>query len=151
MSAYEGGCFCGAVRYKIELEMPKEEARSSMCHCGNCKRFTGGPYGITIRVPISFLTYTAGTDPSGSCASPDSLLKTHVGLNGVTRWFCRTCGSGIAEVGKDAKDKQRYVFAGTLDDPEADIAKPKGEFFTKHRASWLAPVEGTFQKKEIKE
>ncbi|GAA6039914.1 hypothetical protein JCM8097_006797 [Rhodosporidiobolus ruineniae] len=151
MPTYDGGCFCGAVRYTITLDSP-DQARSSMCHCLHCKKFSGGPYGLTIKLPIASLSYTAGASPDGAGEGP---LKSHTqpsGDNsGLTRWFCSTCGSAIAEVGQAAKETQRYVFAGTLDDPEADIARPKGEFFTKRRASWLKPVEGAFQKREIKE
>ncbi|BGP15684.1 hypothetical protein JCM10213v2_003673 [Rhodosporidiobolus nylandii] len=152
MPTYDGGCYCGAVRYTIELQSPDEEARSSMCHCKNCSKFTGCTYGLTIMIPKLSLTYTAGTSAKGE---NDGALKTHTADNGsgsqLTRWFCQVCGTGIAEVGETVKYKQRYVFAGTLDDKEADIARPKGEFFTKYRASWLQPVEGAFQKKEIKE
>ncbi|GAA5904942.1 hypothetical protein JCM6882_002400 [Rhodosporidiobolus microsporus] len=151
MVTYEGGCYCRSVRYTVTLQNPAEEARSSMCHCKNCKKFTGGPYGLTIKLPISSIAYTAGSSPQGD--GPGA-LTTHTADNGsgaqITRWFCSTCGTGLAEVGEQVKDKQRYLFTGTLDDSEADIARPKGEFFTKYRASWLQPIDG-FQKKEIKE
>ncbi|GAA5855224.1 hypothetical protein JCM8547_008992 [Rhodosporidiobolus lusitaniae] len=149
MPIYEGGCFCGAVRYKIELEKPDEEAQSALCHCLNCKRFTGADYGHNISLPLSSLTYTIGTDPRGTCAFPDSLLKTHTRSSGAVRWFCRTCGTGVAEVTKDEMDDKRYVFAGTLDDPEASIAVPESETFTTRRASWLKPVEGADQMEDM--
>ncbi|GAA6013967.1 hypothetical protein JCM10207_000188 [Rhodosporidiobolus poonsookiae] len=142
MPTYEGGCYCRAVRYTVTLSDPDKEARSSMCHCSNCKKFTGTPYGLTIKLPFASLSYTSS-----------STLTEHTAPNGsssLTRWFCSTCGSGLAEVGEAAKGEYRYLFAGTLDDPEADIARPKGEFFTRERVGWLAPIDG-FQKREIKQ
>lgn len=37
MSMHEGGCLCGAVRYRVE----GEPARSSVCSCTCCQRRTG--------------------------------------------------------------------------------------------------------------
>ena len=33
---YNGGCYCGEIRYTIELGSP-DDARMSICHCKNCK------------------------------------------------------------------------------------------------------------------
>ncbi len=35
----EGGCHCGAVRYRIE----GEPVRVGLCHCNDCRRHTGAP------------------------------------------------------------------------------------------------------------
>jgi hypothetical protein len=42
-----------------------------------------------------------------------------------------------------AKDKFRYIAAGSFDDPEA--LPPKGEFFGKARASWMPEIPGMFK------
>lgn len=34
---YPGGCYCTKVRYEIALENADKDARTSLCHCGNCK------------------------------------------------------------------------------------------------------------------
>lgn len=33
---FPGGCYCGKIRYEIDLD-DKEQARTSLCHCRNCK------------------------------------------------------------------------------------------------------------------
>lgn len=33
---YTGGCYCGAIKYEIDLASA-DEARTSLCHCRNCK------------------------------------------------------------------------------------------------------------------
>ena len=141
-----------------------------MCHCKNCKsafavrvraacvrahlftlafadpmraEFTGGPYGITTRIPLDTFKVTQGT-PTHHKADNGSGTLLH-------RLFCPTCGGAIAEWGDPVDDKLRYVFTGAFDDMEQEGLKPQGEFFTSRRASWLVPVEGTFQKREIKE
>lgn len=32
-----GGCYCTKVRYEVSLDNPDKEARTSICHCKNCK------------------------------------------------------------------------------------------------------------------
>jgi len=34
---YPGGCYCTKIRYEISLDDADKEARTSLCHCGNCK------------------------------------------------------------------------------------------------------------------
>jgi len=42
MTNHEGGCVCGAVRYRV-INAP---ARTSACHCRFCQRRTGSAFGI---------------------------------------------------------------------------------------------------------
>ncbi|KIW91961.1 uncharacterized protein Z519_06943 [Cladophialophora bantiana CBS 173.52] len=151
-----GGCYCGRIRYEITLDDPDKEARTSICHCGNCKKFTGGNFGITSKIPRSSFQITQGHDS----------VKVHEEGNGtgtiLHREFCKECGSGLLEYGNivsgasiNAEYDQAnagdfvYVFYGTLDHP-TDLP-PKGEFFTSRRDSWMPEIPGLFQKKKIKE
>ena len=42
MTIHEGGCLCGAVRYRVE----GEPALSSVCNCTSCQRRTGSAFGF---------------------------------------------------------------------------------------------------------
>lgn len=64
MPEIPGSCYCRAVHYTISLGNPETEARKSLCHCGNCKKFTGGDYGITTKLPRSALAVTRGRSTS---------------------------------------------------------------------------------------
>ena len=55
-----GGCYCTAIRYEITLDSP-DEARMSICHCPNCKKFTGSENGITAKIPRSSFRLTQAT------------------------------------------------------------------------------------------
>ncbi|KAI0696479.1 DUF636 domain protein [Cerioporus squamosus] len=135
-----GSCYCRNLEYVVNLNS-KDEARTSLCHCRNCKKAFGGNYGLTAKVPKDSFKYTKGKP------------KEHAADNGsgttLYREFCDNCGSFILEYGEEAKEHSRYICVGSLDDPEA--LPPKGEFFTKDRLSWMPQVPNTFQKKEIKE
>ena len=50
-----GHCTCGALRYSASLDSA-DAARTSLCHCGSCRRAFGTNYGLTTKVshlPIS--------------------------------------------------------------------------------------------------
>ncbi|KAA8898842.1 DUF636 domain protein [Sphaerosporella brunnea] len=142
MPTYVGSCYCNEITYKITLSSP-DEARTSICHCRNCRKWFGSAYGITTKIPLSSLQITSGT------------TTKHESDNGsgtnLFREFCGTCGSGILEYGEHAKGEWRYVTYGTLDEKGQEELKPKGEFFCKSRREWVQPVPGAFQKREIKE
>ncbi|MCJ1364936.1 hypothetical protein MMC16_004053 [Acarospora aff. strigata] len=137
---YTGHCYCGEIKYEIDLSSP-DEARTSLCHCKNCKRFFGTEFGLTAKIPVGAFKVTAGK------------TKEHVSDNGsgttLYREFCSTCGSGILEYGEPAKDKFRYIMCGTLDD--FDALPPKGEFFCKARSGWMPEIPGIFHKQAIQE
>ncbi|KAH8917567.1 hypothetical protein BT69DRAFT_1199418, partial [Atractiella rhizophila] len=49
---YKGQCYCGNLTYTLDLSKP-DELRTSICHCHNCKKFFGGPFGVTCKIPKS--------------------------------------------------------------------------------------------------
>ncbi|KAI1304806.1 Mss4-like protein [Xylaria venustula] len=135
MSPLPGGCYCGAIRYTITLSDPDSEARTSICHCGNCKRFTGCNYGITTKIPRASFALTQGSDS----------VRVHEADNGsgvmLHREFCGTCGGSLLEYGEHAADNI-YVFYGTMDDHARGQVEPKGEFFCKLRDPWMPAIQG---------
>ncbi|KZO90311.1 hypothetical protein CALVIDRAFT_551645 [Calocera viscosa TUFC12733] len=126
----------GQIRYEFTLGSP-DDARTSICHCRNCKKFTGGESGVTIKIPKNAFRITQGK-------TTEHIMDDGSGTN-LHREFCGTCGGPILEYGDPAADKQRY-FWGTLDEPDA--LPPKGEFFCKDRAGWMPEIKG---KQKIKD
>ncbi|KAI9732787.1 MAG: hypothetical protein M1834_003725 [Cirrosporium novae-zelandiae] len=144
---YTGSCYCRAIQYEINLDSPSSpsssSAHTSICHCQNCKKFTGSPFGTTTKLPLSSLHITAG-DPVVHIANNRSGTQ-------LRREFCGTCGSPIQERGEHAGDFT-YVFYGTLDERGRRELRPKGEFFCKVREEWVGDVKGdVFRKQGIKE
>ena len=117
MSIYNGRCYCRQISYSITLQTP-DSARTSLCHCKNCKIFTGGPFGITTKISKSSFNITSDKKP-----------KIHEADNGsgtlLHREFCGECGSGILEYGANAGDNV-YIFYGTLGDEGRKELGPKG-------------------------
>ena len=159
-------CRHSSLAYTITSDNRKADARTSLCHCGNCKRFTGGPFGITTKIPSSLFQYTKGAGREGaytrgSDAKGDGdsnsgdqgtvhgagakVLKIHEADNGsgtlLRREFCGECGSGIMEYGTNAGDNI-HMFYGTLEDEGKKAPAPKREFFTKYMDGWMPEVLG---------
>ncbi len=99
---FEGGCYCGQVRYEAEGE-PMMKAQ---CHCRECQYIAGGaPNMFMVMKPAEF-KYTKGTPKQFTRGDLDKP---------VTREFCPDCGTHMVT------RPQRPVVVvkvGTLDDPK---------------------------------
>lgn len=104
----EGGCYCGAVRYRAE-GAPMLKAQ---CHCRACQHITGGAPNYFMLMPVDGFSWTRG-EPK-SFTKPDK-------ANAVTRFFCGTCGTHLTtrRPGLEAV----ILKIGTLDNP-ADYGGP---------------------------
>lgn len=97
-----GGCLCGAVRY----ESPDAPSRVSFCHCGMCKRMSGGPFGYYAGFKTGRLTFTRGAP-----AYYQSSTRAR-------RGFCATCGSNLLFEYTNPPNGYVFVSGGSLDHPE---------------------------------
>lgn len=105
MAEHEGGCLCGAVRYRVAAE----PVRVTFCHCRFCQRGSGAAYAVEPifkRSDFSVVQGTAATYRHRSEGSGKVLTVS----------FCGTCGT------KMFLDFERFpdlcgVYAGTFDDP----------------------------------
>ncbi|KAI5861984.1 Mss4-like protein [Durotheca rogersii] len=162
MTPLPGRCACGAIRFVISLTDPDAQARTSICHCHACKRFTGGEHAVTTRVPRSAFAFTRGAEhvrvheaDMGSRSDGDRGEEGEGQAGGgrksaLHREFCGVCGGPLLEYGPNAGDNI-YVFYGTLEDHARGQVEPRGEFFCRLRDPWMPEIEGLFQKQEINE
>lgn len=122
-----GGCQCGSVRYAL-TEAPEAE----FCHCGMCRRATGGAFAALATVPKTAFRWTRGTP------------KAFDSSTAARREFCGDCGTPLTFTYHAGESMD--VTIGSLDDPEA--AGPlKLEFTVESRLSWIAPTEGARQQR----
>jgi hypothetical protein len=115
----EGGCLCGAVRYRIDVA-PLEAA---ICHCATCRRAAGAQSVAWATVPGPAFAWTAGR-PAEFASSP-----------GVVRTHCAACGTSLTW---RSDPESIDVTLASLDDPEA--VPPAREVWLSHRLSW-EPVD----------
>lgn len=121
--ALEGGCACGAVRYRLN-ETPYD---SGWCHCRVCQHVSGSGGMVFTTVHLDRYEITAGQEKVGSFAS------TEFG----TRTFCSACGSPLTIHVRHQPD-EIDIAAGTLDDPE-EVA-PAFHIYAADAPSWMPMI-----------
>ena len=115
MTTFEGGCYCGEVRYRAQGEpMMKAE-----CFCRECQYITGGASVLVMAVPTDGFAITKG--------STKRFTRNDI-PNAVTREFCPTCGTHILTRAPGFPDGV-IVKVGSLDDPKA-FGGPDSAHFT---------------------
>ena len=122
MSAtHEGGCSCGAVRYRLG----SDPLFVHCCHCLNCQRQTGSAFVINLLIETDRVELLAG-DPQPVDVPRDD------GSN-QTIWRCPTCQ--VAVFSQYTRPQVRFVRGGTLDDPSA--VTPDVHIFTRSKLPWV--------------
>lgn len=96
---FEGGCLCGAIRYRI-----RNPFGTGYCHCRQCQRMSGGPAIVwaCVREPDSALITGS---PLVYRSSPQA-----------RRQFCGACGANLFLLYDDDPGLV-LVATGTLDEP----------------------------------
>jgi hypothetical protein len=121
----EGGCSCGAVRYRLT----SEPMFVHCCHCLNCQRQTGSAFVVNLLIEADRVEITAG-DPQPVDAPRDD--------GSVQRIFrCPVCQ--IAVYSEYGRPEVRFVRGGTLDDPRG--ITPDVHIFTKSKVGWVTLPE----------
>ena len=115
----KGSCLCGNIRYEVDAPL----GMIGICHGRRCRKASGSAYGVNAGVEKSGFRLTAGAD---SFASFDA-------GTGVTRKFCRNCGSPLYSVRDSMPDALR-LRVGTLDTPIEE--RPALHIFTGSKAEW---------------
>ena len=93
---------CGAVRFEITSDLRE----SGACHCGMCRKFSGGVY-LAVKVPAGDLKFTS-----------DDSLGVFTSSEWAERGFCKTCGSSLFYrlTVPGPMQGEMHVGLGTLDD-----------------------------------
>jgi len=103
----EGGCQCGAVRFRTRAE----PVRVLACHCQTCKQRTGGPYGIGVYFNDSDVEFLQGEMKT---------FEFHSVASG--RWlrneFCSACGCTVTWT-LEMRPGARGMAVGNFDDADA--------------------------------
>ncbi|GHA31797.1 hypothetical protein GCM10007989_29830 [Devosia pacifica] len=120
---YEGGCRCGAVRYKVE----GAPQIVGLCHCAECRKETGS----------AFLHYA---DWPMDRFSVEGRYETYDG-----RSFCPRCGGTLFHL---SEEESRAEIAIASLDAAPSAFTPHREGWIKRRESWLTACPEAEQFKE---
>ena len=122
-SSFEGGCNCGAIRYRVAAAPLAVAA----CHCTGCRTQSGAAYSVNLVVRSRDFTVTAGDLAEFSDEDTNSGQP-------VLRRFCGHCGSPIISV-PTATPKIVAVKAGTADMPGPFA--PTVHIWTRSKLPWV--------------
>jgi hypothetical protein len=115
--ASEGGCLCGAVRYRAT----GASTARTLCHCRSCRLASGAPSVAWAVFRASEFAFVRG-EPTRFHSSP-----------GVTRTFCRQCGTPITYQ-SESRPASIDVTTVTLD--AADDFAPTKEIWVEEKLAW---------------
>jgi hypothetical protein len=117
----EGGCSCGAVRYRLSAD----PLFIHCCHCLNCQRQTGSAFVINLLIESDRLELL-GSEPRPVDVPRDDGSKQRI-------FRCPTCQ--VAVFSEYGRPEVRFVRGGTLDEPSA--VAPDVHIFTRSKLSWV--------------
>ncbi len=101
MKADQGKCLCGAVSIQAGVAERHHEA----CHCGMCRRWSGGPFFGTVVSTVSF--------------EGEENIARYASSEWAERGFCKLCGTHLFY---RLKKFDSYVMSvGLFDDAERFI------------------------------
>jgi len=122
----EGGCACGAVRYRLA----SEPLFIHCCHCLNCQRQTGSAFVINLLIEADRVELVAG-EPQ-----PVDVPRDDGSAQRIFR--CQKCQ--VAVYSQYGRPEVQFVRGGTLDRP-SDVT-PDVHIFTKSKLPWISLPEG---------
>ena len=120
--ARDGGCQCGAIRYRIE----GEPLAVGVCHCKECQRQSGSAFGMSLIVPREAFRLLSG--------APKTFIRTSESGRPVVCAFCSECGTRIYHEVR-WREGILNVKPGTLDDT-SQLA-PATQVWTSSKQAWL--------------
>ena len=121
----EGGCQCGAIRYRM-LRAP---VALYACHCKDCQKQSSSAFGMSMWVERDAIEFR-GAEPRVYHTRGGSGRPKHCA-------FCGECGARLYHAG-DGERAPLSVKAGSLDD--TSVLSPTCHLWTKSAQPWTAPV-----------
>jgi len=126
--ALEGGCGCGAVRYRLE----GEPMMVHNCHCRLCQQQTGSTSVVNAFFEGDRVALLRGEltehELEGGSGRPHTICR------------CAECGTALWSYYGRLGKLSYGVRAGTLDAP--DSVRPDVVIFTESKMPWVALPEG---------
>ena len=125
----EGGCTCGAVRYR----MTGGPMFVHCCHCRWCQRETGASFALNAMIETDRVTLLRG--------APETVDTPSNSGKGQKIVRCPACRVALWSHYGGAGDALSFVRVGTLDEP--DRVPPDIHIYTSSKQPWVVLPPGT--------
>lgn len=127
MTALEGGCACGYVRYRLQAKPMFVHC----CHCRECQRQTGSAFVINALIETSRVEVLAGVTEAVSTPAASGVPQL------IHR--CPACKVALwSHYG--GRPQLSFIRIGALDEPAA--LPPDIHIYTRSKLPWVALPEG---------
>lgn len=124
----EGGCDCGAIRYR----MNGRPLFVHCCHCRWCQRETGSSFALNAMIESDRVTTLSG--------APVLIATPSASGKGQRIARCPSCGVALWSHYSGAGDKVKFIRVGTLDHP--DLLPPDIHIYTSTKQPWVVIPPG---------
>jgi hypothetical protein len=121
----EGGCSCGAVRYRLG----SDPLFVHCCHCLNCQRQTGSAFVVNVLIEADRVEVLTGEPRAVDVARDDGSMQRI--------YRCPECQ--IAVFSEYTRPEILFVRAGTLDEPS--LVAPDVHIYTRSKLPWVTLPE----------
>jgi hypothetical protein len=122
----DGGCACGAVRYRLA----SEPLFVNCCHCLNCQRQTGSAFVVNLLIEADRVEVLAGEPEPVDVPRDD----------GTSQQIFRCPACQVAVYSRYARPELLFVRGGTLDDPRG--VEPDVHIYTRSKVGWVTLPDG---------
>ena len=121
--AWEGGCLCGAIRYRATAA----PIRGVICHCSMCRRHSGALALSFVHFPANQFTWVRGRP------------QLYQSSEFAQRGFCAHCGSTLSMHEEVLADRM-LIAVGSLDEPNR--VHIDDHVWTRDQISWFRIDDG---------
>ncbi len=118
---FEGGCTCGAVRFRLN----REPIFTNCCHCRDCQKITGSAFAINAMIEADQVEILTGSE------APERSSE---------EFRCPACATLLWALHPLFGSTIRFVRVGTLDEPER--ITPDAHFFVRSKHPWISVPDG---------
>jgi len=122
MASFEGGCSCGAVRYRLT----SAPMFVHCCHCKDCQRQTGSAFVLNALIETDRIEHVSGA------LTPVRMPTDSGGVHDIYR--CPSCQTAVSS-DYGGRPYVRFVRVGTLDEPSA--LPPDVHIFARSKLPWV--------------
>ncbi|GAD98202.1 predicted protein [Paecilomyces variotii No. 5] len=129
-----GTCACGNVAFTYS----GDPALTVLCHCSDCRKWTGSAFSSNVAVPTANFSITKGKPK----------IWTRLGLvsgKEHPHFFCGDCGTNLYSQ-PGGMPGTTLIKAGSLSDDNIAIA---AELFTTRRRNYITPVGSAQQAEQM--
>ena len=127
MTAYEGGCACGNVRYRLS----DDPIVVHCCHCRWCQRESGAAFALNAVIEAERVELLA--------EEPERIETPSASGKGQAVFRCPLCKVALWSHYAGAGERADFIRVGTLDDPDA--CPPDVHIFTESKQPWVVLPE----------